>query len=476
MLERGGWVAIFVACGALGAMVTGAGCGQPDTSKTPPDGTVVDTTPPTIVSLSPLAEPNFAPVFSKLTATFDEPLDPATVTAANFRLTVRLHDSTPTLPGSVSYDAATNTIMYTPVRPLEYDSTYRLYIGAVTDTSGNPFAGVEFQVHSVVNAITHETQFTNNLVSGSVENTPDALGRPAKVVYYDNDGAALSHEEYNYLAFGEWQQYRRYDKGGDTKWNTNDDPVVVRDEFTYDSTPETRLLSFAEYADDQTMRVDYTWTERNLMTIKSYNSAGDDAMWNTPDDRGPQWRDLTHDAFGAITRATTHNNGGDGLPGTPDDAITSSTIFDIDATTYAVTKQTLYGGPGEDMTWLTDDDVVGNYVTFTNDSRGMLLTRVGYSNKGDDMTWFTNDDVISSRQTFTYNVSGLESNHDSFSAAGNDKMWGTSDDVLNSYTTTEYDAAGNRTKQVLYMGAGNDGMWHTSDDLKSVERTFDTTH
>jgi hypothetical protein len=475
MLERGGWVAIFVACGVLGSVAGSSGCGQPD-SGTPPDSTVPDTTPPKIVSLSPLSDPNFAPVLSKLTATFDEPLDATTVTAANLHLTARLDDSTPALPGTVSYDAATNTITFTPLRPFEYDSTYRLQIDAVTDTSGNAFEGVVFQVHTVVNAITHETQFTNNVMSGYVDNTLDSLGRPAKVVFYDNDGKALSHEEYNYRVFGEWDQYRRYDAGNDNKYNTSDDPVVVRDEYTYDTTQDVRLMRFAEFADDQTMRIDYSWTERNLMSTKTYNSAGDDAMWNTPDDRGPNWREMTPDASGAIARATTHSNGADGLPGTADDFITTSTVFDTDATTFALTKQTMFGDAGDDLTWLTNDDVVANYATFATDPKGLLLTRVLYSNKGNDMTWFTSDDVISGRQTFTYNANGLETNHDSFSGAGNDGMWGTADDELLSYTTTEYDAAGNRTKQILYTGPGNDGMWHTTDDSKAVERTFDTSH
>jgi hypothetical protein len=473
MLERGGWVAIFVACGVLGCGVVG--CGGGSGGDTSPDGTVADTTAPKIVALSPLGE-HFAPVLSKLTATFDEPLDPATVTAANLRLTVRLYDSSPTLPGTVAYDATTNTISFTPLRPLNFDSTYQLHIGAVTDPSGNAFEGVAFQVHTVVNGITHETQYTNNVISGSVENTPDALGRPAKVVAYDKDGTALSHEEYNYRVFGEWEQYRRYAAGNDNKWNTSDDPVVVRDEYTYDMTDDARLMKFAEFADDQTMRIDYAWTDRNLTSTKTYDNSGDDLMWNTPDDRGPQWREWMQDAAGVIIRTTTHNNGADRLPGTTDDFISSSTVFDSDATTYAVMKQTMYGDAGLDLTWLTNDDVVANYATFANDSRGLVLTRVGYSSKGNDMTWFTNDDVISSRQTSTYNVNGQETNHDSFSAAGNDGMWGTTDDVLLSYTTTEYDAAGNRTKQTLYMGAGNDGIWHTSDDLKAVERTFDTTH
>ena len=164
-----------------------------------------------------------------------------------------------------------------------------------------------------MNAITHETQFTNNVISGKVELTLDSLGSGAKVVSYDSDDAAVWHEEYDFLPFGEWLQYRRYAAGNDNTWNTSDDPVVVRDEYTYDMTNDVRLIKFAEFVDDQTMRIDYSWTDRNLMSTKTYDNAGDDLMWNTPDDRGPQWREMTPDASGAIARATSHSNGGDGL-------------------------------------------------------------------------------------------------------------------------------------------------------------------
>jgi hypothetical protein len=449
MTERGGWIAILVA--GVGVVV-GGGCGGSG-GETSPDGTVADTTAPKVVSVSPTGNVS---VLAKLTVTFDEPLDASTVTAANVRLTARLDDSFPQVPGTVTSDAS--SITFTPMRPLNFDGIYELQVGAVADTSGNAFAGDTIPIHTVVNVITHETQYNAaNQVSGSVEIGIDATGHMTTMIAKDVNGVATSHEEYEFRADGAWFKYRRYDIGTDNKWNTPDDPVILRDEYTYDAADKLKLTTFAEFAGEQTMRIDYSWNARSLATSKVFDSPGDDLAWNSPDDRGPQWRDNTQDTTGAIIRQTFHNSGADGLPMVGnDDFIMSSTVFERDPTTFAVTKQTMYGGPGGDMMWLTNDDAVANYSTFTTDSRGLVLTRTLYSNAN----------AITGRQVITYDANGLETNRDSFNGNGE----------LFNYTTTEYDSTGMRTKQVLYTGAGNDGDWHTPDDIKAVERAFDMTH
>lgn len=474
MNERGWVLAVAIACGG-----GGVGCGN--SGGETPDSSGPDTTAPKIIATSPMGN---APILATLTATFDESLDPATVTAATVRLATRLDDSFPAVPGTVTYDAATNTVSFTPMRPLTYDAIYELQIGAVTDASSNAFAGTALSFHAVVNAVTRETSYTNNVISYYVGYELDANGHQTKYIahpsygtnmtWFDSDDPVSAHEESDYSPEGLYLAYRQFGAGSDTLWNTSDDPVVLRDEYTFDA--ERRLTKFAEFLADQTVRIDYSWADRKLMTSQTFDNPGDDAVWNTADDRGPQWRDITQDATGATTRVTTHSNGGDQKPVTSDDFISLSTTFDRDPTTFAVTKQVSYGGPGTDQTWLTNDDAVANYITMATDSRGLLLTRVAYSMKGNDNTWFTSDDVISSRQVATYDAKLCETNRNNFNGAGNDGMWGTPDDALLSYTTTEYDAAGNRTKQRLYTGAGMDGNWHTSDDELAVERTFDTTH
>lgn len=476
MNERGWALAIVLACGG-GSLVA---CGSSGGGETP-DGAVPDTTAPKIVSTSPTGN---ATILSKLTATFDEPLDPATVTISTVQLATRLDDSFPAVPGTIAYDTTTNTISFTPMRPLTYDAIYELQIGAVTDANGNAFAGANLPFHAVINAVTRETSYTNNAISYYVAYELDANGHQAKHVahaswgtnmtWFDDDDPASGHEESDYASDGLYLAYRQYTAGADMMPATNDDPVVLRDEYTYDT--DKRLTKFAELAAEQTVRIDYNWADRKLMTSQTFDNPGDDNVWNTADDRGPQWRDLTQDMTGATTRLTVHNNGGDQMPVTTDDFISQSTTYERDPTTFVVTKQIVYGGPGTDMMWLTNDDAVASYITMATDTHGLLITRVAYSMKGNDMTWFTPDDVISSRQVSTYDGKLCETNRDNFNGAGNDGAWGTPDDALLGYTTTEYDAAGNRTKQRLYTGAGNDGDWHTPDDELAVERAFDTTH
>lgn len=460
MNERG-WV--------LAIVVGMVACGDP--SGDMPDSALPDTTAPKIVSTSPTGN---APILATLTATFDEALDAATVSSTTVRVTARLDDSFPAVPGTVTYDAATNAITFTPLRPLTYDVTYELQIGAVTDVKGNAFEGGTVPFHVVVNAVTREVSYTNNVISAYVTYDLDANGHQMKylahpswganMTWFDSDDPVNAHEESDYGPTGLYLAYRQYGAGSDATLGTSDDPVVLRDEYTYDAT--SRLMKFAEFAADQTLRIDYTWSDRKLMMTKTFTDPGSDAVWNTQDDRGPQWRELTQDASGATTRQTTHNTGGDQTPQTGDDFITQSTTFERDATTLAVTKQITYGGPGTDMMWLTSDDAVANYQTFATDANGMLLTRVAFSAKGNDNTWFSPDDVISSRQVLTYDAKQCETLRENRNGA----------DAILNYITTEYDSAGNRTKQTLYTGPGLDGDWHTPDDEIAVARTFDTTH
>lgn len=461
MSERG-WMLAIVGSGLVA-------CGS--SSDSTPDSATADTTAPKLVSTTPTGN---VPILSQLTATFDEPLDSATVSTSTVHLSTRLDDSFPAIPGAVDYDAATNTLTFAPLRPLVYDAIYELQIGAVTDTKGNAFEGATVPFHAVVNAVTKEVSYTNNVISAYNTFELDANGHQTKYLFYpswgtnmtwfDNDDPIGAHEASDYSATGLYLAYRQYSAGSDSTLGTSDDPVVLRDEYTYDTS--NRLTKFAELAADQTVRIDYSWSGRKLMMTQTFTDPGNDAVWNTSDDRGPQWREFSHDATGATTRQTTYNNGGDQKPQTNDDFIMQSTTFDRDATSYVVTKQVAYGAAGSDMMWMTPDDVVANYQTMMTDARGLLLARTAYSAKGNDNMWFTSDDVVSNRLVITYDAKQCETLRESRNAA----------DAVLSYMTTEYDASGNRTKQTLYMGAGQDGIWHTQDDGISVERTFDTTH
>jgi WD40 repeat protein len=98
-----------------------------------------DTTPPTVIAFSP---PNGAvdvQTMTRVTATFSEPMDPATLAASGFQL----RDGTDAPVGaSASYDADSRTATLAPSTALEPDTTYTATLSAVEarDVSGNAMA------------------------------------------------------------------------------------------------------------------------------------------------------------------------------------------------------------------------------------------------------------------------------------------------------------------------------------------------
>jgi Ice-binding-like/Bacterial Ig-like domain len=105
-----------------------AGTGSPGDPLTPP--TVITVTPP---NGSTLVCPNTAVI----TATFSKPMNPATLTTTTFALTA----AGATIPGTVSYVAATMMATFTPAAPLAASTPYTVTLTTgVQDQFGNPLA------------------------------------------------------------------------------------------------------------------------------------------------------------------------------------------------------------------------------------------------------------------------------------------------------------------------------------------------
>lgn len=91
-----------------------------------------DITPPSVTSTSPAPNATAVAVNSTISATFSEPIDPATITTAQFTLT----DGTTTVSGTVAYSSATAT--FTPAASLANDTLYTATITTgIRDLSGN---------------------------------------------------------------------------------------------------------------------------------------------------------------------------------------------------------------------------------------------------------------------------------------------------------------------------------------------------
>ncbi|MGD8747439.1 MAG: Ig-like domain-containing protein, partial [Balneolaceae bacterium] len=94
--------------------------------------TIAETTPPVVTSTSPADNAQDVPINSSISVTFSEPMDPSTIDATTFQVTL---DGT-SINGSISYSGT--TAIFTPVNDLEFGSTYAATVTTgVQDLAGN---------------------------------------------------------------------------------------------------------------------------------------------------------------------------------------------------------------------------------------------------------------------------------------------------------------------------------------------------
>jgi hypothetical protein len=96
---------------------------------------VADTTPPTVSSTLPDNNATGVAVGSTVTATFNEAIDPATVTTASFLLQAGGDN----VAGVVALNGAGTIATFTPSAPLQDNTAYTATLTTdITDVSGNP--------------------------------------------------------------------------------------------------------------------------------------------------------------------------------------------------------------------------------------------------------------------------------------------------------------------------------------------------
>ena len=100
------------------------------------------TTPPSVISTAPAAGTTAATVGAIVTAAFSEPMNPATITSNSLQL---VDSSNNAIAGTVSYDAPSASIVFTPSGGLVPQTTYTATVAnTVTDVFGNAI-GQSFQ-------------------------------------------------------------------------------------------------------------------------------------------------------------------------------------------------------------------------------------------------------------------------------------------------------------------------------------------
>jgi hypothetical protein len=103
--------------------------------------TAADTTPPTVTSTTPANGSTDVGTTAAPTVTFDEDMEPSTITESSFELRT---PSNALVPAAVAYDAASRTATLTPSATLAFSTTYTATVqggsAGVKDLSGNALA------------------------------------------------------------------------------------------------------------------------------------------------------------------------------------------------------------------------------------------------------------------------------------------------------------------------------------------------
>jgi VCBS repeat-containing protein len=99
-----------------------------------------DSTPPAIVDRSPAPDATGVAVDTNVTVTFNEAMDPATISSTSFRL--RAEGAGSDVSATVTYDDTTHTATLNPDSDLAIATTYNVTVaGTAADTSGNALGG-----------------------------------------------------------------------------------------------------------------------------------------------------------------------------------------------------------------------------------------------------------------------------------------------------------------------------------------------
>ena len=115
-------------------LVFSTGCNDPDKSA----GAIKGLTPPTVTSVAPPNGTIGACPNTIVTATFSEAMNPATITSATFTIT---GPASASVMGAVTYDAPSDTAIFTPSSTLALSTAYTATITTgAKDSFGNALA------------------------------------------------------------------------------------------------------------------------------------------------------------------------------------------------------------------------------------------------------------------------------------------------------------------------------------------------
>jgi hypothetical protein len=166
---------------------------------------VVDTTPPTVIGMTPASGASGVSTATAVTATFSEPINAATLTASTF---VLRNPANAVVTAAISYNAGTRVGTLTPSAPLTASTTYTATItggsAGVKDTAGNALASAFVRSFTTTAAGTLGLttigslgdSSDSNVLNGSKVRT-SAAGRIVSMsVYVGNVDALVANRRY----------------------------------------------------------------------------------------------------------------------------------------------------------------------------------------------------------------------------------------------------------------------------------------
>jgi PKD repeat protein len=142
-----------------------------------------DTVAPSVSGRSPASGATDVPIGTTVGVTFDEPMNPSTITTGSVRL--EPGGGGATVAAALAYDAGTRTATLTPLAPLDAGATYDVVIEATaTDLAGNPLGST----------VTWSFTTTSSPPAPTVSDSTVAdfsAGTPAGVAIADGTGGEL---------------------------------------------------------------------------------------------------------------------------------------------------------------------------------------------------------------------------------------------------------------------------------------------
>lgn len=341
-----------------------------------------DNTPPEIVSSIPSDGATGVSPVQNIVIKFSESLDRSSINSS----TVVLEYSTGK-KGIITYDESTQTITFSPLKPLQPGTSYILRLSDIKDKSGNMISDKSITFTICKNLETKYISYKSGEVVNYSFSKYDNRGNLEKFTYYKGSGKdkiwftsddtldyyhIYEHNDDGYIT----EQSEYIGPGNDGKWFTADDSLGVYTVTDYDE-------------------------NGNITKQIKYKGPGEDGIWFNEDDSLLYCVVSTYNSRGNQTKYILYNGvGKDGVLFTSDDSINYYTIYSYDPHGM-ILMYVHYNGPGLDKLWFTADDSIYSYTSHIYDTDGNLIKVTEYAGPGKDETWFTDDDEKSLVREFS---------------------------------------------------------------------------